>query len=68
MVREWKFELTTPDGLLEHYIHSDGRWEFDAMQPLMQPEEITALVSRLAAARMQFARLGWTRAELRKLP
>jgi hypothetical protein len=68
MARQWKFELTTPAGMLDHYMHDDGSWEWDPATPNMQPDEIRDLVHRLAEARRQFERLGWTRAELSHLP
>ena len=68
MARRWKFELTTPMGMVDHYIHDDGTWEWDPSPPRMGADDNAELLHRMDQAWRQFERLGWTKGEFTRLP
>ena len=67
MARQWRIKLTTPEGVMKHYIHDDGKWEWDSATANMMPSELASLTRRMAEARDQFTRLGWTDGSLKQL-
>lgn len=68
MVRRWTLELTYTTGTQQHFIHDDGTWEWDPSSPLLRADDMADIVRRIDQAWRQGDRIGWTRAELRKLP